>query len=167
MKKSFSLIIILSLFLIVGCAGQTTIKPEAEFKIKNIKTASVKVKTLLADCKEEIEKIEKTLIEKLKEANMFDAIHENTQNTDLIIEIDIEELAKVTKSDRFWYGAMAGRAKVGGKVKLIEGFSGKVLGSFYVESLSSGGTVFAGTTQQAIDDFVNEVVKHLIESTVQ
>lgn len=165
MKKRFSLII-LSLLFIAGCAGQTAIKPEGEFKIKNIKTASVKVKTLLPDCKEEIEKIEKTLIEKLKEANIFNEILDNTKNTDLIIEVDIEELAKVTKSDRFWYGAMAGRAKVAGKVKLIEGFSGKVLGSFYIESLSSGGTVFAGTTEQAIDNFVKQIVSYIQENTV-
>lgn len=165
MKRRFSFLI-LTLLFIAGCAGQTTIKPEGEFKIKNIQTVSVKVITLLTNCQEEIEKIEKTLIEKLQETNIFKEIQNNTQKADLIIEINIEELAKVTKAERFWYGALAGRAKVAGKVKLLEGSSGKVLGSFYLESESSGGTIFAGTTEQAIDNFVKQIISYIQEKIV-
>ncbi|GAB5045730.1 DUF4410 domain-containing protein [Thermodesulfovibrio sp. TK110] len=165
MKRSFSLIILI-VFFIAGCAGQTTIKPEAEFKIKNIKTASVTVNTLLPDCEKEIIQIEKNLTEKLKEANIFSRILEKEQSADLIIKVDIEELAKVSKSDRFWYGAMAGRGKVAGRITLIEGFSGKILGSFYVESLTSGGTIFAGTTEQAIDNFIEKIISFIQENII-
>ncbi len=164
MKKKFSIIILL--FLIIGCAPQTTVKSDSLFQIKGLNTVSVIVETIIPASEKEIEAIEQKLIEKLKEANIFSKVLMKNQNSDLIIKIQIEELVKVSKSDRFWLGAMAGRAKVSGKVTLIENFSGKVLGSFDVEAISSGGTIFAGTTEQAIDNFVEKVTDFILSRVV-
>jgi len=164
LKRKFSLIILI--VFLAGCASQAVIKPESEFKIKGNRTVSVVVKTLLPECAQEITEIQKRLIEKLRNEGIFSSVTEQSHVADLLIKIDIAELAKVSKSDRFWYGSMAGRAKIAGRVTLAEGSGNKTLGSFYVESLSSGGSIFAGTTDEAIDKFVNEVVRYLLENTV-
>jgi hypothetical protein len=165
LKNGFSLIILL-VFLVTGCAAQLAIKPEADFKIKNVESASVTVNTILPDCKKEIEQIEKSLTAKLKEYNIFSKITDKSQSPDLIIKVEIEELVKVSKSERFWFGAMAGRGKVNGRITLIEEFSGKIIGSFYVESLTSGGSIFAGTTEQAINNFIEKIISFIQEKMI-
>ncbi len=165
MKKRFSLFILL-VFLIYGCAPQVTITPEAQFKIKGEKIVSIEVTSLIPDSQKETEQIKKSLIEKLKSSNVFKDVVENNQKAEVLIKVEIKELNKVSPWDRFWYGAMAGRAKVVGKLTIFEGFSGKIMGSFYVESLSSGGTVFAGTTEDSLNKFVEEVVKTILENLV-
>lgn len=165
MKKRFSLFI-LSVFIIYGCAPQVTVKPEAEFKIKGERTVSVEVTSLVPDSQKETEQIRKSLIEKLKSSNVFKDVVENNQNAEVLIKVEIKELNKVSPSDRFWYGATAGRAKVAGRITVFEGSSDKVLGSFYVESLSSGGTIFAGTTEDTINKFVDKVVKYILENLI-
>lgn len=165
MKRRFSSLILIFI-LASGCAGQTIVKTEAEFKIKESKTASVIVETLLTGTEKELEQTEIVLMEKLKNTNIFSSIVGKNQNADFLLKINIEEIARVSKSDRFWLGALAGRAKIAGKVTLVENFSGRSIGSFYIESTSSGGTVFAGTTEDAINKFADDIVKYLLEHVV-
>lgn len=161
MKRSISFITLI-LFLLVGCAGQTIVKPEGEFKIPGNKTAALLVTTLIPDNSKDIEKLELLLTDKLRNAHIFSNVMEKNQNADLLIKVEIEEFAKVSKSERFWYGAMAGRAKMAGKISLIEASTGKPLGSFHIENISSGGTVFAGTTEEVIDKFAEEVINFML-----
>ncbi|MCS7215237.1 MAG: hypothetical protein RMI30_07120 [Thermodesulfovibrio sp.] len=165
MKRRFSLLILIFI-LASGCAGQTIIKTEVEFKIKENKTAQVVVETQIPGTDKELEQTETVLIEKLKSANIFSSIVGKNQNADFLLKINIEELVRVSKSDRFWLGALAGRAKIAGKVTLVENFSGRSIGSFYIESTSSGGTIFAGTTEDAINKFADDIVKYLLEQVV-
>ncbi len=164
MKKKLSIIILL--FFLIGCASQTSVKPDSLFQIKEVKSVSVIVDTIIPSSEKEIEAIEQKLIEKLREANIFSKVSIKNQKSDLIIKVQIEELVKVSKSDRFWFGSLAGRAKVAGKVTLIESFSGKVLVSFDLEAISSGGTIFAGTTEQAIDNFVEKLTDFILTHVV-
>ncbi len=161
MKRSLSFII-LTFFLLTGCAGQTLVKPEGEFKIQGNKTAALLVTTLIPENGKDIEKLELLLTDKLINAQIFTNVMEKNQHADLLIKVEIKEFTKVSKSERFWYGAMAGRAKVAGKISLIEASTGKPLGSFHIESISSGGTVFAKTTEQVIDKFAEEVVNFML-----
>ncbi|MCX8026660.1 MAG: DUF4410 domain-containing protein [Thermodesulfovibrionales bacterium] len=165
MKRRFSLIILVFV-LLSGCAGQSVVRPDAEFKVKGGITANVVVKTVIPQNQKEIDQIETTLLEKLKKANIFSSLVEKGQKADLLISVDIEQMALVSRSERFWVGAMAGRAKVSGKVSVIDHYSGKSIGSFDVETTSSGGTVFAGTTDDAIDKFTDEVVRYLVERVI-
>lgn len=104
-------------------------------------------------------------MEKLKNSGLFEEIYTEDTNSDLILRVDIEEMVKVTKADRFWYGALAGRGKVAGRITIIEGGSGKTLGQAYIESITSGGSVFAGTTEEAIENFT-EKAKSFIEENM-
>lgn len=165
MKRKYSLLI-LFLFVLISCAGQTLIKPETDFKIKGQKRAFLTVVTSIKESENEIQQIEKILKEKLQNMNIFSRITEKINDADLNIKVEIDELVKVSKSERLLFGAMAGRARIAGKVSLIEVSSGNILGSFRVEALSSGGTVFAGTTEEVIGKFADEIVKYLVENTV-
>lgn len=163
MRGRFKLLFILLIFL-TGCAAQTTIRPAKEIKIGNAKTIAVKVATGLPDCQREITQIRERLMEKLKNSGLFEEIYTEDTNSDLILRVDIEEMVKVTKANRFWYGALAGRGKVAGRITIIEGGSGKTLGQAYIESITSGGSVFAGTTEEAIENFTEKVMSFIEEN---
>ncbi len=164
MRKRFNLLFILLIFL-TGCAAQTTIRPAKEIKIGNVKTIAVRVATGLPDCQREIAQIRERLREKLKNSGLFEEVLTEDRNSDLILRVDIEEMVKVSKADRFWYGAFAGRGKVAGQITLIEGGSGKILGQAHIESITSGGSIFAGTTEEAIENFT-EKIKLFIEENI-
>lgn len=159
-------LLLLTLF-ISGCASQSIIKTEKDFKLRNYKTVSVNVKSSLSSCDEECDKeiknIETLLIGKIKETALFEIVSAEIQNPELTINIRITELRIVRAKDRFLYGSLAGRAKVAGTIELFDHTSNEILGKFIVEGISSGGTVFAGTTKQAEEKFIEQLINFIYE----
>ncbi len=168
MKVPFKILnLIVLLFFIYGCASQSIVKTEKDFTLKNYKYVSVNVKSSLPACDEECEKeiknIENQLKEKFKQSDLFEIVSVENQKPELTIEINITELIRVTASDRLLVGALAGRAKVAGTIELFDHTTNEILGKFTVEGLSSGGTVFAGTTKQAVEKFIEQVINFIYE----
>lgn len=55
-------------------------------------------------------------------------------------------------------GGLAGRGSITVNADLVDGKTGKKLGSFTSEGKTSGGTVFSGTTEQALRRAAEQVV---------
>jgi len=169
LKKSSNLLIIF-LFLIAGCVAQSKVQTEGDFQIKKYRTVNVNVLSQMPvcerECQEEIEKLKNSLVENLKQADLFENVGSEITDSELIINVRITELLRVTSKDRFWLGAAAGRAKVTGTVELFDTYQNKIIGTFLVEGQSSGGTVFAGGTQQAIEKFVEQLVHFMHEKII-
>lgn len=162
----FSLLLIF-LLLNIGCAAQSRVQTEADFKIRNYKTVNVNVISAMPvcekDCQEDIKNIEKLLIEKFRQTTLFENVNTQIENAELTINVKINELLRVTSKDRFLWGSLAGRAKVAGTVELFDNQKGGSVGKFFVEGVSSGGTAFAGTTEQAIEKFVEQIINFMYE----
>ncbi|MDI1471037.1 hypothetical protein QI155_00600 [Thermodesulfovibrio sp. 1176] len=159
-------LLLLTLF-ISGCAAKSIIQTEKDFKLRNYKTVSVNVGSFLPSCDEECDKeiknIETLLIEKIKKTALFEIVSVEIQNPELTINIRITELRIVSAKDRFLHGALAGRAKVAGTIELFDHINNENLGKFIVEGISSGGTVFAGTTKQAVEKFIEQIINFIYE----
>jgi len=168
MKVSFRILNLLLLILFIsGCASQSIVKTEKDFILKNYKYVSINVISSLPACDEECEReiknIENQLKEKFKQSDLFEIVSAENQKLELTINIKITELIRVTAADRFLIGALAGRAKVVGTIELFDHIRTEILGKFIVEGLSSGGTVFAGTTKQAVEKFIEQVINFIYE----
>ncbi|GAB6182679.1 DUF4410 domain-containing protein [Thermodesulfovibrio hydrogeniphilus] len=165
MRKSFS-IVVLFLFIIFGCAPQTRVQMESSFTLRPDRVIAVCVESKNPEYIKEAEKIEIILLEKLKNSNLFSAIRKDRKDADILIRVNITEVVRVRSSDRFLFGAMAGRAKIAGNILIENSRRGETIGRFYVESISSGGTVFAGTTEDVIEQFANQLVDTILSNTV-
>lgn len=80
---------------------------------------------------------------------------------DLLVKCEVSDIRRVTTAARALVGAMAGRASMDVHVTLIEPASGKTVGEANVSGVSSGGTIFAGTTEQAIEKAAEAVADYV------
>ena len=78
------------------------------------------------------------------------------------IEIKIIEIKKISRDERQWAGAMAGRARILIRATITDLSSGKLIEIFEVEGLSSGGSNLAGITDEAVQRAAEQVVAEVI-----
>lgn len=78
------------------------------------------------------------------------------------VVLEITGIKRVTQSERALIGAFAGRAWVRVRVRLNALPSGELLGEADFEGFSSGGTIFAGTTRQAIDEASTKIAEFIV-----
>jgi hypothetical protein len=60
-----------------------------------------------------------------------------------------------------WVGGAAGRAGIDVEVELFDSEESKTIGTFVAQGRSSGGTVVAGTTPQAVERAVEQIVEFI------
>lgn len=58
-------------------------------------------------------------------------------------------------------GAMAGRAGIDVEVELVDVKESRNIGTFVAQGRSSGGSVFAGTTPQAVERAAEQIVEFI------
>lgn len=82
----------------------------------------------------------------------------------LKLNIKLISFKDVTKSERLMIGAMAGRATLNIEGEFISSKAKNIVSKFKVEEISSGGTAFAGTTDDIIDSASNRIVDFIAEN---
>jgi len=92
---------------------------------------------------------------------IYSAIAASESIPDLKLKVTITELRKVSAGARVMVGAFAGRGKMVVKMEVFDGKSDTKIGEGTAEGLTSGGTVFAGTTPQAVERVAEQVVSFL------
>jgi hypothetical protein len=75
---------------------------------------------------------------------------------------EIKEIRKVSDAARLWTAGLTGQARILVLVTVADLKSGNQLASFEAEGKSSGGTTWAGTTDQAIQKAAEEVVDEVV-----
>jgi len=70
----------------------------------------------------------------------------------IMLNGDITYMKRVSRADRIAAGALAGKARVDIEVDLVDFQSGEVVGEASFQGTSSGGSMFAGTTEQALEN---------------
>ena len=79
----------------------------------------------------------------------------------------VKEIKKVSRSEREWAGALAGRAWILVEATVSDLNSGKLIETFAAEGESSGGSNLAGTTEEAIQRAAEQVVAQVIKISRQ
>jgi len=157
-QKVFSLIVVMIFAVaILGCASTSsvtsTIAPTVS--LDGFKTLSVSVQTKVEDSEREAQAFKEILISELKKKNKWEVVGSNPQSQ-LELSATITNLNKVGTAARLLAGAIAGRASVDVDV-VLKDTKGKVISQFAVNGKSSGGTIFAGTTDQALEKAAEQI----------
>ena len=161
---------LLVLLLLGGCASKGAIRTTTPLAVKlsNYKTIMVNVSSQGPGLSEEIVQLETMTITKLREKGLFDKVIAGSSSpdapTDLRLNARIVELKRVSSGARVMVGAFAGRAGIDIDVELTDMRTGKGIGTFMAQGRSSGGTVFAGTTPQAVERAVEQIVEFIQNS---
>ncbi|WP_353684557.1 DUF4410 domain-containing protein [Thermodesulfovibrio sp. 3907-1M] len=162
MKKFFTLFLIFTLFSLSGCASTGSIQPvesmNLQGKLSNYKTMNFEVTTTLNDRQDEVKELKEKLIEKAKEKGLDKKLVENPE---LKVVVNITNVSGVSTMGRLMFGALAGRATVEAQVELIDSAKGKIT-ELKAEGKSSGGSIFAGTTSQALDKLAEQIIDYLV-----
>ncbi len=166
--KSKMVFFLITILLLSGCASTGTMqltKPVSE-RINNYNKIAIDVSSDIKDSSSEVIQLEKMVVIKLREKGLFERVIPGTMDTstDLHLKIKIVELQKVGSAARLVFGALAGQAKVTVDAKLVDIKTNSVLGAFRAEGKSSGGSTFAGTTEQALERVAEQIVAFLIKS---
>lgn len=158
-------IIIVVAFLLNGCASSGIIRSSTPMteSLSNYKAVMVKASSELSDSSEEVGQLEKLVIDKLREQNKFEVITQSSSSggSELQLNLKLVQLVKVSTSRRLMLGAGAGRALASIIGELIDAKTGKSVGKFEIEGQSSEGSIFAGTTSQAIERASEQIIEHI------
>jgi hypothetical protein len=156
------------LSLATGCAssGSFTMNQPVSVKLSHFKSATVAVKSGLNGAPERLdeymEQLESRIVVKLREQALFGKIYshaETDSHADLGITVTITKIRDINDYDRVMWGALAGQATTHAKVDITDLATGKLIGSGEIVGKSSdNGTVFSGTTPQAVDRVADAVV---------
>lgn len=169
MVVRYGIILMLAVFLVGGCASVGTLHTTTPMMIKlaQYKTILVRVWSQVPESTQEVIELETMVIAKLRERNLFEKVVSDLTSpdaADLRLNLRIVHLKKVSPGARVMLGALAGQAVIVVDAELVDQGTGKSIGNFLAEGKSSGGTVFAGTTTQAIERVVEQIVEFLVKN---
>jgi hypothetical protein len=140
-------------------------------KLGQFRSATVEVKSALSKTPDRLDdfmvQLESRIIAKLRARRTFEKTNANAakdSTEELEIQVIITSIRDVDNFDRVMWGAFAGQAKSKATITFTERASGKLIGSGEIEGKSSGGSVFAGTTVEAVDRVADEVVRLVVEN---
>ncbi len=142
--------------VLAGCASSgvlTGAVPPAG-GLGRFKTVSVTVESRLADTQEEATRLQALIVAGLQKPGRWQVAD---QNPDLVLTATLTDVYKVPRAARLIGGALAGQASVDADVVLRDAHGAEV-SRFHVTGKSSGGTIFAGTTDQALARAAEQVV---------
>ncbi len=168
MKVRYLCLVVFSLVL-AGCAsqGQTLNASAPKTKLSAYKTVVVHVTSSVPDSSRESLQLESMIVSTLTNSKVFPAVTGASANGtgDLRVDANISDLRRVSSGARVMLGAFAGRGNMTVDVKLVDTSNGETVGSFTSQGTSSGGTVFSGTTDQAVELAARQIVEFLRQNT--
>ena len=83
---------------------------------------------------------------------------------ELLVEAEVIKINRVGRAARVMVGGMAGQASLELQIKLVDQKENKVIGETSVTGKSSGGTIFAGTTEDAIKEAAKGAVAFVVST---
>ena len=108
-----------------------------------------------------------SIVEKLRASGRFGRVDvrqgEIPDGVDLVVDCHISDIKRVNRAVRILFGAFPGRAWVEIKVILRNQKEGTIDGEAVIEGASSGGTIFAGITDHAIDNAAQTISDFVLE----
>ncbi|HOP62994.1 MAG TPA: DUF4410 domain-containing protein [Spirochaetota bacterium] len=163
MKRLSRFTVLIIFASVISCSSGGSIKQivKPSTPLKSFNSMQVKVKLEYPDIVEDRKEramLEKLIIEKIRAASPLKI----SDKGELKLDVTITEIKKINQTERVLLGALAGKARVKAIVNLSTLDSGKMISQFEVEGTSSGGSIFAGTTEQAVDMTAEYIVKEIV-----
>lgn len=160
LKQFLALSILPAALFTIGCASaggtiKQTIEPAVP--LNSYDSLRVNVESKVEMDEEEKNGLEIMVLKKIKTEGEW-KISDNGQ---LLINITVTDISRVSQAARVLVGAFAGRAMTRAEVTVTDTASGKTINQFIAEGKSSGGSVMAGTTDESIDELAKQIVKAL------
>lgn len=108
-----------------------------------------------------------SIVKKLRASGRFGRVDirqgEIPDGVDLVVDCHISDIKRVNRAVRILFGAFSGRASVEIKVILRNQKERTIEGEAVIEGASSGGTIFAGITDHAIDNAAHTISEFVLE----
>lgn len=162
------------IFLLAACAGQkalTTVKRPVTQKLSAYHT--LRIEPFVYDASVEIDdpvkadQLKQMLQSRTKfkiyNLTLFDKVLDTepagTDDDVVVLKGRITYMKRLTKTARIMLGAMAGRAGVSMDIQLVDPATGSVLGEAAIQGTSSGGSVFAGGTEEAFENAAQQIAE--------
>jgi Domain of unknown function (DUF4410) len=162
------------LIILVGCASSGVIKnasPVSTSTPVSHDFVVVETSSSLSDAETQRRLLNALIISGLKETQKFGHVNGNkiavSLGSGMKVNVNIKEINKVSDSARAWVGTFAGQARILVQVTVADLKSGNQIEAFQAEGKSSGGSVFAGTTDQAIQLAADQVVAEVVKISSQ
>ena len=171
-NKFYSVFILTAVFLLFGCVAQkkiTSVKKPIESKLSSYNV--LKMEPFIYDSSVEID--DQVKADQLKDMfqkrvkydiynlSLFERVIENEpvkpSDRAVILKGRILYMKRLTKTARFMLGAMAGRAGVAVDIQLVDATTKNVLGEANIQGTSSGGSIFAGGTEEAFENAAKQI----------
>lgn len=158
--RLFRILLSLSLLAFLGaCAASGTtqnllVEPMV---LADTSSVTIEVSTNVEDTEDLVPDLQNAIRTALLERGTFGQINGVGTPSSVVLKVEIIEANKVGGTSRILLGALAGRAKLRVKTEVFDGASGELIGAMVAEGKSSGGTVFAGTTSQAISRVAEQI----------
>lgn len=146
----------LVLVVLAGCGGGYNMKESTplEAKLGAYKSAHVQTSSGDADSSEAVEPFKSKLFGELTNRGVFTNYSTGADPgaAEVRVSVILTGLKTVGATERAMFGAMAGKARLTAAVTVTDLKTNQELGSFSVSGKSSGGSIAAGGTSEAIDN---------------
>lgn len=141
-------------FLLSACASRGVMinTTPTEVSLAEYRSLWVSVSSETAN-EDEMSMLADEVVRMLKSKSIFEQVSgsgDSAAPLDLHLQLYIVDVMRVSMQDRAFAGALPGKAKILIDGELIDTATQQKIGNFRVEGKSSGGSVFAGDTGQAI-----------------
>ena len=102
----------------------------------------------------------------LRETRKFSRVsaleHSIDAAPDLILEIELTSAREVSNALRGFFGIFAGTGSLVADVRVVNASTKAVIGKATIAAKTSGGSSFAGTNSEAVDQFAEQVVEFML-----
>jgi hypothetical protein len=172
-KRFFLLAVCIGIgFCLISCAAssQNIVKMPVTTKLALYKNVTVSVTNSTANPidNEERNLLVKELCMQLELTGKFQQVNASDQSgqkiSELLVETEVVNISRVNRATRIMLGAMAGQASLELQVKLIDSKEQKVIGQTNTIGYSSGGNIFAETTEGAIKQAAKGVADFVVSN---
>ncbi|MFI4891263.1 MAG: hypothetical protein ACHQIL_12095 [Steroidobacterales bacterium] len=155
---------------VAGCASSGAVRtvsaPAGNIVVAH-EVARVTATSTVADAGKEVQLLSALVISGLEKSGKFERVTGSPDiapnGAGVAIAAEIRDLRGVSEAGRIWFGGLAGRARLLVHVTLTDASTSAQLEGFDAEGRSSGGTIFAGTTDQAIQRAAEQIVAEVVK----
>ena len=158
-------IVLAALWLSACAAGSSiqTITPAPQ--INSTLTGAVDVYSSIPDTSGNANLLRAALVAELANKKVFKSITDQG-SADYLIRVNITQISEVGQGARIMLGALAGQAAIVANCEVFDRKQNAVIGNMVAQGKSSGGHIFAGTTQEAIDLAARQISDYLLQNRI-
>ncbi len=159
----------LGLLFCAGCAataaGSLKVDYQSAATLSNVGNLEVDVRCETPAAEPEKSKIIDAVVMRLRNLAVFKKVYSAEQASpediaDLKLNVRVTNIKRVTKASRLWFGSMAGQGRIKANIELFDLLANIKVRQATVEGVTSIGTAFSGSTEEAIDKLAEAIAEY-------